>query len=557
MPSSKDRESRQSLIALLSALLCSYLSQQGWADTPTFNQQAFSLPASAESLVVADLNGDGLNDLSTLVDDRLRIYFQSTDGFDFSADFADIQFEARAVGWDLSNGFSSNGSTTVIALLDGKQAVYYPIADRSVLEPEIIKSALPGFISSGVNRLHFARDINADGMQDLVIPGAGEISILINDSGNFEPPLSVRSEVRLRTQLNINRFNRSAGQTIRIPLLDLRDVNADGNADLVSRTDEKLDVFLAAAGSSYFPASPSYSLDIAAIEERLGDFDIDTLDFSNLTGVLALTHEEILEDIDGDGIHDLLLREGGKVSFFGGNATGMDLEQPRQVLRSGGNVLSTFLYDENEDGLKDLWLWRVEPISVGDIFVWLALSGSVAIEAFVYPNDGERFARRPSRKVTVDLKFPSVMRLANAYENLNSELEGAQDQGIARTTEADLEGSLEDDDLVVLVNNQIQVFLNSIEPSQDQEFLGTLGYSRSRDNYEIDIREILDNVALNGDPNLDAARSQSAAVSIDLGNNISNGDLVAAQINSDQLDDIIVFTGFDASQIQGILLLSN
>jgi hypothetical protein len=556
MPSSKDRESRQSLIALFSALLCSCLSQQGWADTPAFNQQAFSLPASAESLVVADLNGDGLNDLSTLVDDRLRIYFQSTDGFDFSADFADIQFEARAVGWDLSSGFSSNGSTTVIALLDGKQAVYYPIADRSVLEPEIIKSDLPGFISSGVNRLHFARDINADGMQDLVIPGAGEISILINDSGNFEPPLSVRSEVRLRTQLNINRFNRSAGQTIRIPLLDLRDVNADGNADLVSRTDEKLDVFLAAAGSSYFPASPSYSLDIAAIEERLGDFDIDTLDFSNLTGVLALTHEEILEDIDGDGIHDLLLREGGKVSFFGGNATGMDLEQPRQVLRSGGNVLSTFVYDENEDGLKDLWLWRVEPISVGDIFVWLALSGSVAIEAFVYPNDGERFARRPSRKVTVDLKFPSVMRLANAYENLNSELEGAQDQGIARTTEADLEGSLEDDDLVVLVNNQIQVFLNSIEPSQDQEFLGTLGYSRSRDNYEIDIREILDNVALNGDPNLDAARSQSAAVSIDLGSNISNGDLVAAQINSDQLDDIIVFTGFDASQIQGILLLS-
>ena len=548
--------SRWGLIALSNALLFGGLSQSGWSDVPDFKQQIFSLPASAESLVVADLNDDGLNDLSTLVDDRLRIYFQSNDGFDFSADFAEIQFSARAVGWDLSNGFSSNGSTTIIALLDGKQAVYYPIADRTVLEPQVIKSDLPGFISSGVSRLHFARDINADGLQDLVIPGAGEISILINDSGNFEPPLSVRSEVRLRTQLNINRFNRSVGQTIRIPLLDLRDVNADGNADLISRTDEKLDVFLAATGDSYFPASPTYSLDIAAIEERLGDFDIDTLDFSNLTGVLALTHEEILEDIDGDGIHDLLLREGGKVSFFGGNSTGMDLEQPRQVLRSGGNVLSTFLYDENEDGLKDLWLWRVEPISVGDIFVWLALSGSVAIEAFIYPNDGERFARRPSRKVTVDLKFPSVMRLANAYENLNSEVEEIQDQGISRTTEADLEGSLEADDLVVLMDNQIRVFLNTIEPSQDREFLGALGYSQSRDNYEIDIREILNNVTLSGDPNLDVARSQAAAVSIDLDSNISNGDLVAAQINSDQLDDIIVFTSFDASQIRGILLLS-
>ncbi len=548
--------SRWGLIALSSAMLFGGLSQSGWSAVPDFKQQAFSLPASAESLVVADLNDDGLNDLSTLVNDRLRIYFQSSNGFDFSADFSEIQFGARAVGWDLSNGFSGNGSTTVIALLDGKRAVYYPIDDRTVLEPEVIKSDLPGFISSGVSRLHFARDIDTDGLQDLVIPGAGEISILINDSGNFEPPLSIRSEVRLRTQLNINRFNRSVGQTIRIPLLDLRDVNADGNADLISRTDEKLDVFLAATGDSYFPASPTYSLDIAAIEERLGDFDIDTLDFSNLTGVLALTHEEILEDIDGDGIHDLLLREGGKVSFFGGSATGMDLEQPRQVLRSGGNVLSTFLYDENEDGLKDLWLWRVEPISVGDIFVWLALSGSVAIEAFVYPNDGERFARRPSRKVTVDLKFPSVMRLANAYENLNSEVDEIQDQGIARTTEADLEGSLEADDLVVLLDNQIQVFLDTIEPGQDQEFLGALGYSRSRNNYEIDIREILDNVTLSGDPNLDVARSQTAAVSIDLGSNISNGDLVAAQINSDQLDDIIVFTSFDASQIRGILLLS-
>ena len=42
-------------------------------------------------------------------------------------------------------------------------------------------------------------------MTDLVIPGAGEIHLLINDTGNFEAPLSILSETRLRTQLNINR----------------------------------------------------------------------------------------------------------------------------------------------------------------------------------------------------------------------------------------------------------------------------------------------------------------------------------------------------------------
>ena len=35
------------------------------AEVPSFTQQAFALPASAESLVIADLNGDNLNDLVT------------------------------------------------------------------------------------------------------------------------------------------------------------------------------------------------------------------------------------------------------------------------------------------------------------------------------------------------------------------------------------------------------------------------------------------------------------------------------------------------------------
>ena len=36
-----------------------------------------------------------------------------------------------------------------------------------------------------------------------------------------------------------------------------------------------------------------------------------------------------------------------------GTANGMNMEQPRQILRSGGNVLSTFLFDENEDGEQE------------------------------------------------------------------------------------------------------------------------------------------------------------------------------------------------------------
>jgi len=363
----------------------------------------------------------------------------------------------------------------------------------------------------------------------------------------------------MRTALQPNALERRTGQAVRIPFMELRDVNGDGFDDLISRTDERLDVFLAdALGDAYFQNTSSYSIDIAAIEERLGEFDIDRLDFSNLTGVLALTHEEVLDDVDGDGIEDLLLREGGKVSLFGGTEVGMNLEQPRQVLRSGGNVLSTFLYDEDDDGLKDLWLWRVEPISVGDIFVWLALSGSVAIEAFVYPNDGERFARRPARKLTVDLRFPSVIRLATTFEELASEARENQGDGVVPTSVGNLDDAIDQEDLLVLVNNQVELFLNSIEPDDDSEdFLGALQYSRERDDYEINIREIIDNISIGGNPHLELVDERSPDLTIDLDTNVENGDIVPVRLNADSLDDVIVFTQHDSSQVRGILLLSN
>lgn len=525
-------------------------------------QIEFSLPGNAEKLVVADVTGDGLNELISVVDHSLRVYVQTEQGFDFANGYSELTFDEDSIGWDISRGHQQDDQASIVTLHNGSSARLWTIASDLAVSSTTIAENLPGFISKGVNRLHFSRDINNDGAADLIIPGAGVINILVNSGdGNLQPPLTIRSDIRLRTQLNINRFNRSAGQAVRIPVLELRDTNGDGAEDLVSRTEELLAVFLAnPKGAPYFPTTPSYAIDILEIEERLGEFDIDNLDFSNLTGILALTHEEILEDVNGDGAEDLLTREGGKVSLFLGNPNGMTLEQPQQVLRSGGNVLSTFLYDENEDGLKDLWLWRVEPISVGDIFVWLALSGSVAIEAFIYPNDGERFSRRPSRKVTIDLKFPSVLRLANAYEDLSNQARELDDQPAQPSITANVNAQIDQADLLVLANNQLQIFLDTIQPepeSEDSDFLGGLGYNRERDSYEIDIREIIENVAFEDEQYLQTIATNTPDDTLELSSSINNGDLIATNLNNDGLDDLFVFTGHDASQIQGILLLSN
>ena len=529
------------------------------ASSLDYRSQPFVLPADSENLIVADTNGDGLRELITLIDRSIRIYFQDERGFDFDSGYQDIQLPGSAVGWDISTSYGQHGHASIIALIDGHEVLAWHIEGDTINLPESIITGLPGFLSSGVNRLHFSRDINGDSLEDLIIPGTGNLHLYIaNGNGGYESGLSINSESRLRTELS-GELERRTGQAIRIPVMELRDVNSDGADDLISRTEERLEVFIASqAASAYFPMAPSYSLDIEEIEERLGEFDIDNLDFSNLTGLLALTHEEILDDVDGDGIDDLLLREGGKVSLFGGTAHGMELTQPRQVLRSGGNVLSTFLYDENEDGLKDLWLWRVEPISVGDIFIWLALSGSIAIEAFIYPNEGERFSRRPARKLTVELQFPSVIRLATSFQELADEARKVQSIDLTPTNTANVDNNLESEDLLVLVNNQVQIFFNRIE-SEDSStpFLGGLGYSRDKDDYTINIRNVIENISITENSRLKGVDGVPADLSIELGTVVKNGDIIPALVNADSVDDIFVFTQHDNNNIQGILLLSN
>lgn len=523
-----------------------------------FTRHSLQLPVAIENLLVADVNNDGLNDLVAVVDDVMRIYFQSASGFDFATDFTEFAIPGTAVGWDLSTNYSAAG-TAIIALVEGREVLAWQIEGRDILAPRVIKSDLTGYLGRGINRLHFSRDINNDGRDDLIIPGAGELQLYLQDAaGDYLPPLPVKTDVQLRSTLDSSQLERRTGQAIVIPTMQLRDVNADGAADIISRTEERLDVFLAnKTGTAYFPTVPTYSINIAEIEARLGEFDVDSLDFSNLTGVLALTHEEILEDVDGDGIEDLLLREGGKVSLFGGTATGMDLSQPRQVLRSGGNVLSTFLYDENADGLKDLWLWRIESISVGDIFVWLALSGSIAIEAFIYPNEGDRFARRPTRQITVDLKFPSAIRLATSVRDIRNEVESTETSPGTPTSVANLDADASSLELLVLLNRQLQVFLNSITPEPEtRPFLGSLGYTRQRNNYEIDIRRIIDNLAVNRNPLLEQVSGKTADYIIDLTMDVTAGDVIPMRLNNDAVDDLFLFTDFDEDYINGVLLLS-
>jgi hypothetical protein len=538
------------------------LASLAHAQVPSYTNHPFKLPSDTQDLTAADFNGDGRVDLLAQRENELRLYLQSPSGFDFVAGFVRLAARSGSMGWDIAQSADGIAQLVVLEGAGGASSQVSTVALKTEQDgtpqwdtPRVLLSGLRSALGAGVHRLKFARDINADGEMDLIIPDADRLALYLATGEGFVEPLLVQTESRLNTTLYSSSLRRDIGQALDIPPLNLRDVNADGAQDLIVDTESSLSVFLANSGAaSTFPSEASYTIDREEIEARLGEFDIENLDFANLTGVLALTHEELLEDIDGDGIEDLLLREGGKVSVFAGNASGLDLAAPRQVLRSGGNVLSTFLYDEDEDGKKDLWLWRVEPISVGDIFVWLALSGSISIEAFVYRSDGVTFARRPARKVSVALKFPSVIRLASSLSDIADQARAAGENPTSLSLSTGLDDA-NNNDLLLLAEGQLRAYLNILETAAPPSFLGTLGYTRERDDYEIDLKAVIDQALIARDPLAGITTAPVFQLPVDA--DPRSGGLVSIDLNGDTRKDIFVFTAMTPDAIEGILLLSN
>lgn len=551
--------------ALVLCLSSTAQAQSASASIAGYTRVDFSLPADVERLLIVDADRDGLVDILSVAKEQIDLYFQRAAGsFDFSRPDTSITLTGRSVGWELSENYpdaSGANSFSLLALVDGAKVQQWRIENREFSAPVDLLTGLSGFAGSGVNRLHFSRDINNDGRDDLIIPGAGTLQLFIrNTDGGYQQAISVLSDMRVFSNLFIRQdIERDVGQTLTIPLIELRDVNNDQRPDLISETEERFDVSLANASGDYFPQSPSFSIDREEIRERLGKFDVDQLDFSNLTGILALTHEEILEDVDGDRIDDFVLREGGKVSLFTGNANGMDFTQPKQVLRSGGNVLKVFLHDEDGDGRKDLWLWRIEPISVGDLFLWLAISGSVNVEAFVYRNEGESFARRPARQVTVALKFPSAVRMISSVVDIREQARAVENSSIIPTAVANISGVGNALDLIVLLDEQVQIFHSSIAPTPplaEDRFLASLNYSRTRNDYEIDVRRIIDEFEIAQNKELRTVQGRSPDQAFTLQQAMRNGDLMSVKLNADERDDLFVFLERGKERITGIVLLS-
>ncbi len=540
---------------------------------PRFSVTAFEWNGPILRLVPADLDGDGLADLVRVRPGGFDVHLQRKGaGFALGEPDASLTVSGRAVGWCVAS-LDRGEPPRIAALVDGIEAKAWAIdpSRRAFFEGTVLRSGLSAALPRGFHPLPFLRDIDGDGHGDLVIPAADSFRIHLRGGakgggGDGAAPLVVPAEREIRAALPGGReLTEEAGESVEIPFFTFRDVTGDGRKDVISQTDERYAVFVAGSDGS-FPRDPTSKLDLEAARKRLEPDDSDSLDLSNLTEGISRTVQVVARDVSGDGVEDLLLRAGGKVSLFLGGKGGYDFGRPHQVLKSSGNVFAAAAADEDEDGKPDLWLVRIEAVSVGDVFLWLLASGTLDFDAFIYRNTGGRFADRPSRRIHAAVRFPSILSLLKQAKELSEQMEQYRP---APVWSGDIAGRGERRDVVTLQEGRLRVYLGKApvlrrageENDLMLRVLESLGYSREKDDYEIDLTDLRE-VMARFESHLPRPPSDAAPdFEIPLAPVSPSGAPAALglhllDLNGDRRDDLIMILDWSEAGVKGAVALS-
>lgn len=592
------------LIILFSIFLTVALSSNAETQKAEFNYDAlpFTLTNIKEHIIPIDMDGDGLKDLLCSKDSSISIYFQQKEGnsqgnFNFSKPDISIELPGDSVGWDVDYASAKQSGDTgkrLVAIVERTSVMAWSIQNRILSDPAILLEDLPGYLPKGAYPLRFIRDVNADGLTDIILPGNGKLHIYLQDEkGTYKGNIYINTNMGISGVITTSsKIKQKVGQSITIPAMTIRDVNNDGRNDVISKVDKITEVFLGKTDGS-FPSEPSYRIDLDSMASPPIKFNWDTFDFSNIFSAISTGPQQYLQDLDGDKIEDLLLLDNGKITVYSGTSTGMDLEKPRQILKSSGNVLFAFVavtqdkdknksikdaiitfVKENQDETrpKDLILIRLQDLSVGDIFTWLVFSKDLDIDFFIYKNQGKAFEKRPGRKITLTMKLPSALKLYNYMNDMEYSESNSPNIKIVR---ANISKTQPSKDRLLLRDNIIQGFQIQDDIQVDQlggnqfneiiKLFDRLGFTIKEDHYIMDVDKMMKNLPELGNFELLAVKDEEPEFTIDITPYLNNTirditsveqGISAVDLNGDNLDDIFLFTDRDETSVSGTLFLS-
>ncbi|MEC8493762.1 MAG: hypothetical protein VXZ39_02495, partial [Planctomycetota bacterium] len=143
-----------------------------------FADTRLEVPRRGVLMALRDLTGDRALELLR-VDDSGVLARRLADDGTYETRGSLMAWPASTVGWDLAD-LTGTGRTDLLLVADGKtiqRASLLPEGGWS--EPEDLFEAAT-YLPSGIARVPFARDIDGDGLLDLVLPGPGRFHVRLN-----------------------------------------------------------------------------------------------------------------------------------------------------------------------------------------------------------------------------------------------------------------------------------------------------------------------------------------------------------------------------------------
>jgi hypothetical protein len=402
-----------------------------------FAQSVLTVPDASQRLALRDVDGDGLRDLLSIGLDGFSLRLLPAEGAYPAEPTGSFAWPSENVGWYLAD-LDGDGGTEVVLLVDGTRVLALRGDEAGAfLPPQEVLADAAGFLPRGIRRVNMVRDVDGDGLPDLVLPGAGRFRIHLQqpagaaEGAGWAAPIEVSFRPELGLELgDPSRLDARFGQDITIPWFSLQDIDGDGRTDLVSQT-ERATLFHLAGPS--LPAQPTFTLDLQALREEVPR--PEGVDLDNLLANVEPQVNWKTADLDGRAPDDLVLQQGGKFSVYLGGSRGPDLDAPDQVLKASGNVLYFLLRDTDGDGRADLQILRAETVSLADALRLLVVPGSLDFDIFTYRNElqggnelpvgggeaGDAFARKPSTKATVSLRIPALLGLVSTLDEMKED----------------------------------------------------------------------------------------------------------------------------------------
>jgi len=157
------------------------------------DQAAFILSAveldGERHLQMLDMNGDGALDFVQVGYSGVAVHLMQPSGTYPGEPDATLDWDGSHIGWQLAD-IDSDGHHELLLLTDARELTVHRLKNESFTDGVVLLENAKAALPRGVHRVPFARDIDSDGLADIVIPAANGYDIYrMRDNDLLDSPI--------------------------------------------------------------------------------------------------------------------------------------------------------------------------------------------------------------------------------------------------------------------------------------------------------------------------------------------------------------------------------